>query len=124
MTIPGTDGRKMSKTYNNTIDVFLEEKDLKKQIMSIITDSKGLEESKNAEQCNVYKIYNLIAKKNQSDEMKNKYLSGGYGYGHAKNELLEFRRNRTGCYCQPLAFKKARSKTESSLANQSCSASA
>ena len=89
MTIPGTDGRKMSKTYNNTIDIFLEEKDLKKQIMSIITDSKGLEESKNAEECNVYKIYNLIANKDQSDEMKNKYLSGGYGYGHAKNELLE-----------------------------------
>ena len=63
--------------------------DLKKQIMSIITDSKGLEESKNAEECNVYKIYNLIAKKDQSGEMKNKYLSGGYGYGHAKNELLE-----------------------------------
>ena len=89
MTIPGIDGKKMSKTYNNTIDIFLDEKILKNQIMSIITDSKGLEESKIADNCNVYNIYKLVAEKKDAQLMKEKYLSGGYGYGHAKKELLK-----------------------------------
>jgi tryptophanyl-tRNA synthetase len=88
MTIPGTDGRKMSKSYGNVIDVFLPEKELKKQVMSIVTDSKALEEPKDPATCNVFKIYALLAQKDQIEDMTNRYRSGGYGYGHAKNALL------------------------------------
>ena len=79
---------KMSKSKGNIIDIFLPEKQLKKQIMSIQTDSTPLEEPKDFENCNVFKIFKLIADKNQTNEMKNKYQSGGYGYGHAKTDLL------------------------------------
>ncbi len=89
MTIPGTDGRKMSKSYGNIIDVFVPEKELKKQVMSIVTDSTPLEAPKNPDTCNVYKIYALLADENQQAEMRQKYLAGGYGYGHAKTALLE-----------------------------------
>ena len=87
-TIPGTDGRKMSKTYENTIDIFADEKSLKKQIMSIVTDSKGLDDKKNPETCNVFNIFKLIASEVEVNEMKKKYTEGGYGYGHAKTHLL------------------------------------
>mgnify|MGYP002700438508 CR=1 FL=1 len=89
MTIPGTDGQKMSKSYNNFIDIFLPEKKLRKQIMSILTDSKGLEEVKDPASCNVFQLYQLLAKQEQSQEMKAKYLAGNYGYGHAKQALFE-----------------------------------
>tara|TARA_Y100001978_G_scaffold202692_1_gene224717 strand:+ start:3412 stop:4380 length:969 start_codon:yes stop_codon:yes gene_type:complete len=89
MIVPGVDGRKMSKSYNNTINIFTEEKLLKKQIMSIITDSLGLEDAKNPSSCNVFKIFKLFANENQINEMERKYMRGGFGYGHAKNELLE-----------------------------------
>lgn len=89
MTIPGTDGQKMSKSYGNTIDIFLPEKPLKKQVMSIVTDSTPLEEPKNPDTCHVFAIYQLLASKDQSEEMRQKYLGGNYGYGHAKKELLE-----------------------------------
>ncbi|HHP7242988.1 MAG TPA: tryptophan--tRNA ligase [Cyclobacteriaceae bacterium] len=88
MTIPGTDGNKMSKTYKNTIDIFLPEKALKKNIMSIVTDSKSLEEPKIPEEDNVYNIFRLIASESESKIMREKYLAGNYGYGHAKKELL------------------------------------
>ena len=87
MTIPGIDGRKMSKTYNNTIDIFSEEKILKKQIMSIVTDSKGIDDKKNPEECNIFNIYALLAKDDQIIKMRKKYESGGFGYGDAKKEL-------------------------------------
>ena len=87
-TIPGTDGRKMSKTYENTIDIFTDEKTLKKQIMSIVTDSKGLEDKKDPDSCNIFNIFKLIASKDDVEKMKNNYLKGGYGYGNAKNNLL------------------------------------
>jgi len=86
--VTGTNGEKMSKSKGNIIDIFLPEKQLKKQIMSIQTDSTPLEEPKDFESCNVFKIFKLIADKNQTNEMKNKYQSGGYGYGHAKTDLL------------------------------------
>ncbi|MGB1131949.1 MAG: tryptophan--tRNA ligase [Flavobacteriaceae bacterium] len=86
--VTGTNGEKMSKSKGNIIDIFLPEKQLKKQIMSIQTDSTPLEEPKEFENCNVFKIYKLIADENQTNEMKNKYQSGGYGYGHAKIDLL------------------------------------
>jgi tryptophanyl-tRNA synthetase len=86
--VTGTNGEKMSKSKGNIIDIFLPEKQLKKQIMSIQTDSTPLEDPKEFQNCNVFKIFKLIADENQINEMKNKYQSGGYGYGHAKTDLL------------------------------------
>lgn len=89
MTIPGTDGNKMSKSYNNTIDIFLPEKQLRKQIMSIITDSTPLEEPKDPDSCNVFALYKLLASEEKVAEMRQNYLGGNYGYGHAKQTLFE-----------------------------------
>jgi len=89
MIVPGTDGQKMSKSYNNVIDIFLPENDLRKQIMSIKTDSTGMEDSKDADSCNVFKLYKLLASDIQSREIKEKYTAGNYGYGDAKKELFE-----------------------------------
>lgn len=87
--IPGTDGQKMSKTYNNYIDIFLSEKELKKNVNSIITDSTPLEEPKNPETCNVFKLYKLLATEEQTERMRANYLGGNYGYGHAKKEFMD-----------------------------------
>lgn len=87
--IPGTDGQKMSKSYGNTIEMFADDPVLKKQIMNIVTDSTPLEEPKNPDTCNVYNIYKVLADKSKSAEMASKLKAGGYGYGHAKKELLE-----------------------------------
>ena len=89
MTIPGTDGQKMSKSYGNIIDVFLPEKKLRKNVMQIVTDSTPLEEPKNPDTCHVFSIYKLLASENQTLEMRKKYEGGNYGYGHAKQELFE-----------------------------------
>lgn len=89
MTIPGIDGQKMSKSYNNTIDIFLPQKQLKKQVMSIVTDSTPLEEPKNPDTCHVFALYKLLAEEADITQMRENYLKGGYGYGHAKKELLE-----------------------------------
>ena len=89
MSVPGVDGQKMSKSYNNFINIFLPEKELKKVIGTIVTDSKALEESKDPDTCNVYNIYKLIAAEQQIDDMRSNYIKGGYGYGHAKNALYE-----------------------------------
>ena len=89
MIIPGIDGQKMSKSYNNYIDIFLPEKELKKIVMSIITDATPLEAPKNPDTCNVFKLYALLADPAQVKEMREKYLKGGYGYGHAKTALFE-----------------------------------
>lgn len=89
MTIPGTDGQKMSKSYGNTIDIFLEGKPLKKQVMSIVTDSTPLEEPKNPDTCNVFALYKLLGDEDQVAQMRKNYEGGNYGYGHAKKELLE-----------------------------------
>ncbi|MEX2596937.1 MAG: tryptophan--tRNA ligase [Salibacteraceae bacterium] len=89
MIVPGTDGRKMSKSYGNFIDVFLPEKKLKKQVMSIITDSTPLEEPKNPDECNVFAIYNLLGKETQVNDLRKKYRTGNFGYGHAKTALFE-----------------------------------
>ena len=85
--IPGVDGQKMSKSYGNTINMFASKKDLKKQIMSIVTDSTPLEEPKNPDN-NIAKLYALFASIEKQNEMKEKFLAGNYGYGHAKTELL------------------------------------
>ena len=89
MIVPGTDGQKMSKSYNNVIDIFLSEKKLRKQIMSIKTDSTPIESSKDSEHCNVFKLYKLLASDVQAFELKQKYEKGNYGYGDAKKELFE-----------------------------------
>ena len=85
--VPGVDGQKMSKSYGNTINMFASKKDLKKQIMSIVTDSTPLEEPKNPDN-NIAKLYALFASIEKQNEMKEKFLAGNYGYGHAKTELL------------------------------------
>lgn len=86
--VPGIDGRKMSKSYNNTINIFDEGKILKKKIMSIETDSTPLEEPKDPQKCNVFALIKLFADIDKKDEIAEKYRAGGYGYGHAKKELL------------------------------------
>jgi len=88
MSIPGTDGKKMSKSKNNIIDVFLEEKKLKKQIQSIKTNSTSIESPKDWSSCNLFHIYKLIASKDEIADIKSKYEKGGYGYGQAKEELF------------------------------------
>jgi tryptophanyl-tRNA synthetase len=89
MTIPGTDGNKMSKSYNNTIDIFLPQKQLRKKIMTIVTDSTPLEDPKNPDTCNVFSLYKLLASEDQIAEMRLNYEGGNYGYGHAKQALFE-----------------------------------
>ena len=89
MLIPGTDGEKMSKSRNNFINVFLPEKELRKQVMKIETDSTPMEEPKNPETCNVFKIFKLIASKEQTSDLATKYRNGNFGYGNAKQELYE-----------------------------------
>lgn len=89
MVIPGTDGQKMSKSYNNYIDIFKSKEELKKDVMRIVTDTKSLEEPKDPSTCNVFKIYSSVASEYQTDTMRSKYMAGNYGYGHAKTELLE-----------------------------------
>ncbi|MBR9757934.1 MAG: tryptophan--tRNA ligase [Algicola sp.] len=87
--VPGTDGEKMSKSRNNFINIFLDDKKLRKQIMSIQTDSTPLEAPKNWATCNCFAIYSLLASEAQTAEMKANYEKGGYGYGHAKQALFE-----------------------------------
>jgi tryptophanyl-tRNA synthetase len=89
MTIPGTDGQKMSKSYGNIIDIFLREKELLKQIKTIVTDSTPLEAPKNPDTDNVFAIYSLLATPGQREALRAKYLAGNYGFGHAKHELYE-----------------------------------
>lgn len=89
MLIPGTDGDKMSKSKGNIIDIFQSDKKLRKQCMSIETDSTPLEEPKNTETCNVFALYKLIAPEQKIQEMHNNYAAGNYGYGHAKQALFE-----------------------------------
>jgi tryptophanyl-tRNA synthetase len=89
MYVPGTDGEKMSKSKGNIINLFLPDKQLRKQIMAIQTDSTPLEEPKDTESDNVFNIYKLVASKEETAEMKKKYEAGGFGYGHAKQALYD-----------------------------------
>ena len=85
--IPGLDGRKMSKSYDNVIDIFLESKALKKKIGKIVTNSQGIEEPKDPDTCNVFKLYKLFATPEQTEALAARYRAGGMGWGHAKQEL-------------------------------------
>ncbi len=89
MIIPGTDGRKMSKSYNNFVDVFATPKEIEKQVMRIKTDSTPVEAPKNPDTCNVFALYSLLGTPAEVEALKAKYLAGGMGYGEAKKELLK-----------------------------------
>jgi tryptophanyl-tRNA synthetase len=86
--VPGTDGKKMSKSYGNTIDIFAEGSALKKPVMSIVTDSTPVEAPKDPTKCNVFALYSLFASPEEKDRMAGSYRAGGLGYGEAKKELL------------------------------------
>ena len=89
MYIPGTDGQKMSKSRGNIIDIFLDDNSLRKQIMGIESDSTPLEDPKNPDTCNVFALYKLLASEVEISTMRQNYLGGNYGYGHAKQALFE-----------------------------------
>lgn len=99
--IPGTDGQKMSKSKDNAIDIFLTDKALRKQIMSIKTDSTPLEAPKDWAVCNCFAIYELLASKQALETMKENYQAGGYGYGDAKQALFEL-------ICRKFSFERER----------------
>ena len=89
MLVPGTDGAKMSKSKGNIINIFLDDKKLRKQIMTIATDSTPLEKPKDWKTCNCFALYNIMASPSEIEIMKANYENGGYGYGHAKQALFE-----------------------------------
>lgn len=89
MYVPGTNGGKMSKSQGNIIDIFLDDKKLRKQVMKIQTDSTPLEEPKNPDTCNLFALYKLIASDAQTAELRANYLGGNFGYGHAKQAFYE-----------------------------------
>jgi tryptophanyl-tRNA synthetase len=89
MTVPGTNGEKMSKSYGNIIDIFEADKPLRKTIMGIVTDSTPLEDPKDPDEDTTFKLYSLLASPEEILQMRNNYLNGGYGYGHAKQALYE-----------------------------------
>ena len=96
MTIPGTDGQKMSKSYGNIIDIFLPEKALRKQVMGILTDSTPVEAPKDPDKDNVFALYKLLADETQITDLRSRYLAGNFGYGQAKQELYELILTRFG----------------------------
>ena len=87
--VPGLDGQKMSKSYGNTIDIFGDPKQTRKRIMSIVTDSKALEDPKDPDACNVFSLYKLFATAEQQADLAARYRAGGMGYGTAKKELAD-----------------------------------
>jgi tryptophanyl-tRNA synthetase len=89
MYVPGTDGNKMSKSRNNIINIFLPDKKLRKQIMKIVTDSTPMEEPKNPDTDNVFALYKILANPEQTEALRDKYLAGNFGFGHAKQALYE-----------------------------------
>lgn len=107
-TVPGLDGQKMSKSYGNTIPIFLGGTPLKKRVMSIETDAKGIDDPKDPESCNLYQLLNLFATKERMQEIHNLYVGGGAAYGYLKIELLDLLNDK---------FGEARKKKEEYLAD-------
>lgn len=101
--VPGTDGRKMSKSYGNTIEIFEPEKSVKKKIMKIVTDSTPVEEPKDPATCNVFALLKLVASRQELDEWDARYRNGGMGYGEAKKRLAELMID----YFQPYRHRRA-----------------
>lgn len=87
--VPGVDGQKMSKSYNNTIDLFAPQAELRKAVMRIVTDSKTVADKKDPDKCNVFALYKLFAQKDKCDKAADRYRNGGIGYGEVKKELVE-----------------------------------
>lgn len=87
-SVPGVDGQKMSKSYGNTIDIFMDFKELKSKVMGIVTDSTPLEKPKDPDKSTIFSLYKLFATPEEKNKMRDNFLAGGYGYGHAKKELL------------------------------------
>jgi len=94
MSVPGLDGRKMSKTYNNHIPLFAPEKELRKAVMKIVTNSQGVEEPKNPEECNVFALFRLFAGEAEERDLADRYRKGGMGWGEAKQALLALLNSR------------------------------
>ncbi len=88
-TVPGTDGQKMSKSYGNTIELFAEDEEIQKAVMGILTDSKGVEESKDPEECNVFAMHKLFSSEDELGEIRKKYVEGGMGYKESKDILVK-----------------------------------
>lgn len=109
-TVPGTDGNKMSKSYKNTIDLFSTKKILKKQVNSIVTDSKDIDESKNWETCNIYTICKLFMNENELKDLQKRYKTPGEGYGHFKLTLMEKINEYFEPYTERREFYKANPK--------------
>ncbi|OWP61996.1 tryptophan--tRNA ligase [Hymenobacter amundsenii] len=104
MLVPGVDGQKMSKSYGNTIDIFVDDKALLKTIKTIVSDSTPLEAPKNPDTDTTFKLFSLVAEPAQVAEMRQHYLNGGYGYGHAKQALFEAIRTRFALEREQFAF--------------------
>jgi tryptophanyl-tRNA synthetase len=88
-TVPGIDGQKMSKSYGNNIDIFGDEKEMRKRVMSIVTDSTPVEAPKDPTKSNIFKLYSLVAAKDEIAALREKFLKGGTGYGDFKKQLFE-----------------------------------
>jgi len=99
-TVPGLDGQKMSKSYGNTIELFLDEKQLRKRVMRIVTDATPVEEPKDPDKCNVFNIYRLFLDKAAEESLRKRYLAGGMGYGDVKEELFVTIRDFFAPYAQ------------------------
>jgi len=107
--VPGVDGQKMSKSYNNTVEIFGKPKDARARIMRIVTDSKTVEDAKVPEECNVFALYKLFATDEQREDLAERYRAGGMGYGQAKKELFEL----FDAHFEP--FRKRREELEKDL---------
>jgi tryptophanyl-tRNA synthetase len=101
-TVPGTDGQKMSKSYGNTIDIFGEEKETRKRVMSIVTDSKPVEATKEAATSTIFQLYSLMGTKDETDEMREGFQRGGTGYGDFKKQLFE----KLWAYFEPMRKRR------------------
>ncbi len=101
-SIPGIDGQKMSKSYNNVIGIFESDKILEKKIKKIVTDSKNIEDKKDPESCNIFSLYKLFSNADEQKELAKNYYAGGMGYGYAKNSLL----NKINQYFEPMREKR------------------
>ena len=88
-TVPGIDGQKMSKSYGNNIDIFGDEKEMRKRVMSIVTDSLAVDAAKDPETSTIFKLYSLVASKDEVADMRERFLRGGTGYGDLKKQLFE-----------------------------------
>ncbi len=107
--VPGLDGQKMSKSYGNTIPIFLEDKELRKRVMAVQTDSTPVEEPKDPDKCNLFALLKLFAPPEKLAEVRNLYVNGGAAYGHLKQDLFEMIRDY---------YAEARAKRKELLANQ------